>query len=167
MGARPVSVLEQIRCTVRAVLRFSLLIIAVTLLAGCGGSTTKTVTTTITETETVEIEVPPDPAVDATAVSSDEDFCGSEDGDALAQAASEAGDAFNDADPRAFARAVRKAMRAARDAPDGSACAADALNSIVFNANNGAGNLDGLDLNKIVRRIRAFQKAHDLPRRSG
>jgi hypothetical protein len=148
-------------------LRFLVLIACAPLVAGCGGTTTKTVTETVTQVSTVEVEVPPEPTDDVAALSLDEDFCGSDAGDALAQASSEAGDAFNDADPAAFKRALSKAMWAARKAPDGADCAASALNSIAFNANNGAGNLDGLDLRAIVKRIRRFEKAHDLPRRSG
>jgi ABC-type Fe3+-hydroxamate transport system substrate-binding protein len=149
----------------RAVLRFLLLTAIALVFAGCG-TTTKTKTVTVTRVSTVEIEVPPEPAVEAIPAVTDEDYCGSAAGDALAQADSEASDAFNDADPAAFKRALEKAMRAVRKAPDGSECAAQALNSIAFSANNGAGNLDGLDLTGIVKRIRRFQKVHDLPRRN-
>ena len=144
-------------------MRWLLPLIATSLLMGCGGTTTKTVT----ETRTVEIEVPAEdaPAEDV-APAADTDFCGSDAGDALAQADSEAGDAFNDVDPAAFKRAYANAMRAAKKAPDGTDCVAQALNSIVFNLNHGSGNLDGLDLKAMVRRIRRFEEAHDLPRSS-
>jgi len=140
----------------------SALALAAVLFVGCGGTQTRTVTVTRTVTEPAPATSTA-PAVPTETAAAPEDYCASAKGDEVVQAASEAQGAFNDASVPKFSRAVAKALRAAKGAPAGADCAAQSLNEIVDLANSGSGgNLAGLDVPALVKRVRSFQRKHGL-----
>lgn len=125
-------------------------------LAGCGGTSTKTVTATATTTTTATVAAEPP----------ETDFCDTDAGDSLAQASTDAQTAYNDTDEQAFKAAVETALKAAKGGPEGESCVSESLNAIVSYANTGSGNLPGLDLKAIVKRIRKYEAAHKISRAS-
>jgi len=87
----------------------------------------------------------------------DAQFCQGSKGDHVRAASTDATDAFNKGDAKAFQSAADKAMSISEDAPPGSACVKDALNGIASLAQDGAGNLKGIDAKALVARIHKFE----------